>query len=484
LINSFIQQTSKTELEPQPVKSNGKQAESYVAKTPKTRIFHPLVSMPRRLASEAAKLWKAVYHPSDRATIHVMNGCSRNKCASPLTGTDENGPYYDHYAWEIETQDLVVVPSMSFSFKELTTIDGFIHYEERSLYVLFALSTPGTRIIIVTSTPLDEWILEYHFSLLPLHHREAYKNRVHFYSVGDPSPNKCLTEKILAHPRLLDRLKRDEVGSKNHNRVLMVYRSTLHEDKLARALDMPYYAARPEQSVYGTKQGSRTIFRDLHIPCADGTYDEEKDLTSLMKSIWSVLRRNPGATKGLVKLADGFSGMGNATLDLGGIQQRLLQINSSIEDADEKLRALTLHALKTAAFHNRTWEEFSEELEVMRAIFELFIEYTSGERVGNESTITSPSVQVVVNEDGSVSVLSTHEQILDNQVYHGCEFPCRSDYRLQLMEYGRLIGEYLSRHDVRDRFGVDFLCVPRPNGRWDIYAVEINLRLTGTTHPW
>jgi hypothetical protein len=71
---------------------------------------------------------------------------------------------------EIETQDLVVVPSMSFSVKDLTTIiDGFIHYEERSLYVLFALSNPGTRLIIVTSTTLDalntsvEWITERSF---------------------------------------------------------------------------------------------------------------------------------------------------------------------------------------------------------------------------------------------------------------------------------------------------------------------------------
>jgi hypothetical protein len=53
-----------------------------------------------------------------------------------------------------------------------------------------------------------------------------------------------------------------------------------------------------------------------------------------------------------------------------------------------------------------------------------------------------------------------------------------------LIENGRKIGEYLSEQGVKDRFSVDFVCVPSENDDWDIYAVEINLRLTGTTHPW
>ena len=156
--------------------------------------------------------------------------------------------------------------------------------------------------------------------------------------------------------------------------------------------------------------------------------------------------------------------------------------NASVTD-DTLVIEITRHAMETMTFHGRTWENFYTELQVMGAIFELFIESPPGTSFNNGS-ITSPSVQVVVNEDKSVSVLSTHEQILEDQVYHGCEFPCREAYRMQLMKYGRQVGEYLAERGVTDHFSVDFMGVPNTSGRWDLYAVEINLRLTGTTHPF
>jgi hypothetical protein len=98
----------------------------------------------------------------------------------------------------------LVVPSVSFSPTKIETIEGSQHYEERALYALFALTVPTTRLVFVTTLRLDEWILKYHFSLLPrigdYDTGEDYKKRIHFYSVGDPSPDRSLTEKILAHP--------------------------------------------------------------------------------------------------------------------------------------------------------------------------------------------------------------------------------------------------------------------------------------------
>jgi hypothetical protein len=207
-------------------------------------------------------------------------------------------------------------------------------------------------------------------------------------------------------------------------------------------------------------------------------------LKRFQRAIWKVLRRNPDATKGVVKLAEGFSGIGNAIIDLRDIQARLNQVKENEEDADHILARVTLHAFESMVFHYRNWDDFAEELQTMGAIFELFIDYPKDCRMEINRAITSPSVQVVVNEDGSVSVLSTHEQILEDQVYHGCEFPCRSDYRMQLMEYGRKIGVYLSEQGVQDHFGVDFMCVPNVGGSWDVYGVEINLRFTGTAHPF
>jgi hypothetical protein len=51
-----------------------------------------------------------------------------------------------------------------------------------------------------------------------------------------------------------------------------------------------------------------------------------------------------------------------------------------------------------------------------------------------EGVSTSPSCQVYITPDAQVEIVSTHEQILDGQVFMGCEFPCKDGYRAQLHE--------------------------------------------------
>ena len=102
----------------------------------------------------------------------------------------------------------------------------------------------------------------------------------------------------------------------------------------------------------------------------------------------------------------------------------------------------------------------------------------------------SPSIQGIVHSDGSVDLISTHEQVLggaDDQVYLGCRFPCDEAYRLKLHEYGLQVAKSLSEKGARGRFGVDFIAAPEKPWdfeNWDIYALEINLRQGGTTHPF
>jgi hypothetical protein len=79
-----------------------------------------------------------------------------------------------------------------------------------------------------------------------------------------------------------------------------------------------------------------------------------------MRGIWKVLRRNPKAAEGDVKLADDFSGMGNAILDLKEFQARLSvlnEANASVKD-DNLLIEITRHAMETMTFHCRMWVNF------------------------------------------------------------------------------------------------------------------------------
>ena len=100
----------------------------------------------------------------------------------------------------------------------------------------------------------------------------------------------------------------------------------------------------------------------------------------------------------------------------------------------------------------------------------------------------SPSAQLRVSPRGEVVTLSTHDQILggpSGQTFLGCSFPAHQDYRMQIAEAAHRIGAVLGHHGVVSRFAVDFL-VWRNEGQpeWSLAALEINLRMGGTTHPY
>ena len=48
---------------------------------------------------------------------------------------------------------------------------------------------------------------------------------------------------------------------------------------------------------------------------------------------------------------------------------------------------------------------------------------------------------------------------------------------------GKMVAEELQKEGVLGRFGIDFISVKQPGG-WKHYAIEINLRKGGTTHPF
>ncbi|WP_227873439.1 peptide ligase PGM1-related protein, partial [Aphanothece sacrum] len=188
--------------------------------------------------------------------------------------------------------------------------------------------------------------------------------------------------------------------------------------------------------------------------------------------------RQPDLKRLVIKLNEGFSGEGNAILDL----RCLSHIAPGKANNTERIIALE-KSLEFLSFQakDENWANFSSRIPELGVIVEAFIE-------GEEKR--SPSVQGYINPKGEVKILSTHDQILggpDKQIYLGCRFPADKSYRLQLQELGLKIGEALAKRGAMERYGVDFLAVKNHNNneeRWEIQAIEINLRKGGTTHPF
>jgi hypothetical protein len=101
--------------------------------------------------------------------------------------------------------------------------------------------------------------------------------------------------------------------------------------------------------------------------------------------------------------------------------------------------------------------------------------------------VRSPSVQLRVLPSGQVELLSTHDQLLggpSGQSYLGARFPADIAYARAISAEARTIGARLAREGVLGRFAIDFVVVRENDGSWTPYAIEINLRKGGTTHPF
>jgi hypothetical protein len=360
-----------------------------------------------------------------------------------------------------EPHTSVVVPSLTLDREGLEKLAGASFYEERLLFLLIRLRNPRARMVYVTSQPVHPLILDYYFQLLagiPASHARA---RLTLLCASDASP-RPLTEKILERPRLIQRIRE---GIHDQARAyLTVFNSTPLERKLAVLLGIPLNGADPQLAHLGTKSGSRKVFRAAGVAFAAGSEDL-RDRHDVEDALLALRSERPGLRKAVVKLDDSFSGEGNAIFRYPEQVDR-----PAIHAATEALEFSVPHETPEAYFG-----KFAE----MRGVVEEFI-------AARETT--SPSAQLRVSPSGEVLAISTHDQILggpSQQVFLGCTFPAHQGYRQPMQAAALRVGEVLASHGVVSRFGVDFLATrDDPNADWRLTALEINLRMGGTTHPF
>jgi hypothetical protein len=88
---------------------------------------------------------------------------------------------------------------------------------------------------------------------------------------------------------------------------------------------------------------------------------------------------------------------------------------------------------------------------------------------------------------GKVELLSTHDQVLggeSGQIFMGSRFPADPDYASLIGEEAMKVGRRLGELGVIGRFAVDFVVARNRGEACRAYAIEINLRKGGTTHPY
>ncbi|HET7519519.1 MAG TPA: ATP-grasp domain-containing protein, partial [Actinomycetes bacterium] len=355
---------------------------------------------------------------------------------------------------ELEEGTVVVLPSLSFPPSELRKIVGIGYYEERLLFLLLLLRRPGVKVVYLTSMPVEEAVVDYYLSFLP--NPAGARSRLHMLAAGDPAP-RSLTAKLLDRPELLDRVR--ELCEGPGGAFVQPFNVTADEQALAERLCLPLYGPPAALASLGSKTGSRRVARLAGVPVLDGA----EDLRSV-EAVEAAARRlgeRPAPPVGsvVIKLNDGFSGQGNAVVDLAGLNGSLLD-SPVVFCAEEE-----------------SWPSFAAKIAAGGAVVEELLDVPG---------MVSPSVQLRILPGGTPLVLSTHSQVLggpNRQVYLGCRFPADPAYRGQIKDAAERVGRVLAARGVIGYFGVDFFVVPE-RGRQQVYLAEINLRVGGTTHPF
>jgi hypothetical protein len=363
----------------------------------------------------------------------------------------------------LASKTVVIVPSMTLDREILTKVKGHVYYEERMLCLLMLLRMPQTHIVFVSSLPIDQATIDYYLHLLPGIPGHHARQRLTMLSCYDASTSP-LTDKILQRPRLINRI-RQKISDAQHSH-LVCFNVTELERTLAVQLAIPIYGCDPDLLNIGSKTGSRTLFRDGGVPMPDGIENLHSQ-NEIVDALHQLKLNNPLLRKAVLKINEGFGGEGNAIYTYRGNVSEVQQKESiSISLPDIQIIADKVNH-----------QQFFQKFEQLGGIVEAFIE-------GDFKA--SPSVQCRINPLGDIEIISTHDQMFDDedkQVFIGASFPASTAYSVEIAAIAAQVAQRMAMLGALGRFSIDFVSV-FDGKKWRHYAIEINLRKGGTTHPF
>jgi hypothetical protein len=339
-------------------------------------------------------------------------------------------------------------------------------YEERMLSALFDLQDPGLELTYVTSLPVAQRTVDYYISLLAPRFRPSARKRLRLISLGDAG-QAPLSEKLLARPRVLEQIR--ETLDDPRVTYLLPYNVTVLERDIALALDIPLYGADPVHAWLGTKSGARTLFARAGVPHPLGV-ERITSVADATDAICALRGATPQLAEVIIKLDNAVSGEGNALLDLTGLPAPGTPAEHELINQRLARMAPEVEGVSPAAFLRK--------LAAQGGVVE--------ERI-TARELRSPSVQLRITPTRAVELLSTHDQILDGpsgQRFAGCRFPADPGYAAAVSVLARRIAEQLAHLGVIGPLAVDFLVARERHERWRPFALELNLRMGGTTHPY
>lgn len=386
----------------------------------------------------------AVMQPSDPSVVSDFDRLQQ-----------QLGPVYALNSPESTVPHVVVaLPSFSVGESLLSHYSSRLRaLEHRFLAALLMLRMPAARLVYFCSAAPDAAVIDHYLALLP--ESQDAGERFHLVVVDDRSA-RPVAAKLLEQPDVLADVTR-WIG--DDPAFIEAWNVAEPERQLALALGLPINGSAPDLWPLGFKSSGRKLFRDAGVPVPPG-FEDLTTVSDAVDAIEQLRTAQPDSPAVILKHDDSGAGDGNAVIRTDDLE------SAGSPAAQRRLRS-RINSLEP-------W--YLDELE------KGFV--AESRIVGDE--FSSPSAQVEIRPDGSAVVLSTHEQILgdDGQVYLGCRFPADASYAPELGAHALAAALVLGERGARGRAGIDFVTARSGTEPWSTYAIEINLRKPGTTHPY
>ena len=262
--------------------------------------------------------------------------------------------------------------------------------------------------------------------------------------------------------------------------------------RLALELGVPLLGPDPQTaSLYASKSGSKRIFASAGVnvpPGAHDIYDELELITALGKLICA----NIDVARWIVKIDDEHGGRGIAYLDAGDVEMVILLRKERRQTIEEGGHWSRTHVQEEAS--ERLIRDLQTSLAkkiklACKSAYSTWKKYLEAfERVGGtveaapKLVLGSPSVNLFIEPDGTVSATSTHQQLFSSTyVYGGATFPQRCVPNAALLGAGASVGKSLFDKGVIGHVGIDFVAFQDSRTKsLRLWAVDLNVRITST----
>jgi PGM1 C-terminal domain len=343
---------------------------------------------------------------------------------------------------------VVALPSFSVGESLLSHyVDRIPMLEHRYLVAQLVLHRiPSCRMIYISSQAPSDDVLDYYARLGPRQSRDRAKSSYTVVEVPDAS-GRSVAAKLLDRPDLLGRVK-TQIGTRPA--FIEPWNVTEAELHVAEHLGLPINGTLPYLRHLGFKSEGRRLLRAAGVPVPFGV-EMVTSMDDVVRAVAEIRAARPSAVGAVIKLDDSGAGDGNVVLDLR--PERLTACLAALPD----------------------W--YVAELSRGGVVEELV----------TGTKFRSPSAQLDIMPDGEVRVLATHEQVLggpNEQVYLGCRMPADTAYAPVLAQHAATVGRVLAAQGAIGRVSVDFAAACDTDDQWSVYALEVNIRKGGTTHPY